>query len=98
MAKKRNGPLRAIGGVGLRASPEEAFGFRVGKKIEDVRLHLGPALVVTAGPEIRLLRPFKTFLLGKQVQIGCSFANISMQMRQPLESFVTTTSGKRRGG
>jgi c-di-GMP-binding flagellar brake protein YcgR len=87
----------SIGGVGLRATPEEAFGFRVGKKIEDVRLHLGPALMVTADLEIRLLRPFKTFLLGEQVQIGCSFVNISMQMQQTLESFVTTTSGKRRG-
>jgi hypothetical protein len=89
------GPL-AESVCGPRPRKRSAFGLV--KKIEDVRLHLGPALVVTADLEIRLLRPFKTFLLGKQVQIGCSFANISMQMRQTLESFVTTTSGKRRGG
>lgn len=87
----------SVGGVGLRASPAEAIGLRVGKKIDDVQLQLGPALVVRADLEIRLLRRFKTFLLGEQVQIGCSFANISMQMQQTLESFVTTTSGKRRG-
>jgi c-di-GMP-binding flagellar brake protein YcgR len=88
----------SLGGVGLRATPEQAFGLRLGKKLDDVRLELGPALVVVADLEIRLLRPFKTFLLGEQVQIGCSFASISMQMQQNLESLVTTTSGRRRGG
>ncbi|MFL6674523.1 MAG: flagellar brake protein [Massilia sp.] len=83
----------SLGGVGLRATPEEAFGMRVGKKLEDVRLQLGPALTVTADLEIRLLRPFKTFLLGEQVQIGCSFVNISMQMQQNLERLVTNRRG-----
>jgi c-di-GMP-binding flagellar brake protein YcgR len=87
----------SLGGVGMRATPEQAFGLRIGKKLEDVRLELGPALVVVADLEIRLLRPFKTFLLGEQVQIGCSFASIAMQMQRNLESFVTTTSRRRRG-
>lgn len=87
----------SIGGVGMRATPEQAFGLRVGRKLEDVRLELGPALVLIADLEIRLLRPFKTFLLGEQVQIGCSFASISMQMKQNLEKLVTDTGGRRRG-
>ncbi len=83
-------------GVGLRATPEQCFGLHVGKKLEGVRLELGPNLVITADLEVRLLRPFRTFLLGEQVQIGCSFAGISMQMQQTLERFVTTGAVERR--
>jgi c-di-GMP-binding flagellar brake protein YcgR len=72
------------GGVGLRATREEAKGFFVGRQLEGVRLQLGPALVVTADLEIRLLRPFRTFLLGEQVQVGCRFTNISMQVQQSI--------------
>lgn len=84
------------GGVGMRASPEQCFGLHVGKKLVGVRLELGPALVVTADLEVRLMRPFRTFLLGEQVQIGCSFASISMQMQQTLERFLTTGRTERR--
>jgi c-di-GMP-binding flagellar brake protein YcgR len=79
----------SIGGVGMRATPEQAIRLRVGKKLEAVRLELGPALVMVADLEVRLLRPFRTFLLGEQVQVGCSFASISMQMQQNLEKMVT---------
>lgn len=77
------------GGVGMRASPEQCFGLHVGKKLDGVRLELGPNLVLTADLEVRLLRPFRTFLLGEQVQVGCSFVSISMQIQQTLERFVT---------
>lgn len=84
------------GGVGMRATPELCFGLNVGKKLLGVRLELGPALVVIADLEVRLMRPFRTFLLGDQVQIGCSFASISMQMQQTLERFLTTGQAERR--
>jgi len=84
------------GGVGLRATPDQCFGLMIGKKLLGVRLELGPALVIVADLEVRLLRPFRTFLLGEQVQIGCSFASISMQMQQTLERFVTTGLPERR--
>lgn len=84
------------GGVGLRATPEQCFGLTVGKKLEGVRLELGPALVLIADLEVRLLRPFRTFLLGDQVQVGCSFASISMQMQETLERFVTSGAPERR--
>ncbi|WP_137173842.1 flagellar brake protein [Massilia sp. HP4] len=84
------------GGVGMRASPEQCFGLHVGKKLIGVRLELGPALMVVADLEVRLMRPFRTFLLGDQVQIGCSFVNISMQLQQTLERFVTTGQPERR--
>lgn len=87
----------SLGGVGLRAAPEQAVGLRVGKQINNVRIALGPELVLTADLQIRLLRPFKTFLLGDQVQIGCSFAGISLAMQQSIERLLTATSRKRRG-
>jgi c-di-GMP-binding flagellar brake protein YcgR len=76
------------GGVGLRATPEQALELYVGKKLDGVLLELGTALVVSADLEVRLLRPFRTFLLGQQVQVGCRISNISMQMRQTLERAV----------
>jgi hypothetical protein len=80
----------------MRATPEQCFGLHVGKKLDGVRLELGPNLVIMADLEVRLMRPFRTFLLGEQVQIGCSFTGISMQMQQTLERFVTTGAVERR--
>lgn len=76
------------GGVGLRATPDQAHELHVGKRLKGVELELGPSLVVHADLEVRLLRPFRTFLLGQQVQVGCRISNISMQMRQHLDRAV----------
>ena len=78
----------SCGGVGLRATPQQATELFVGKRLKGVELELGPSLVVNADLEIRLLRPFRTFLLGQQVQVGCRISNISMQMREQLERAV----------
>ena len=83
------------GGVGLRATPEQALELYVGKKLEGVLLEMGTTLVVTADLEVRLLRPFRTFLLGQQVQVGCRISNISMQMRQTLERAVDKIQKRR---
>jgi c-di-GMP-binding flagellar brake protein YcgR len=85
----------SLGGVGLRATPEQAYEFYVGKKLEGVELELGPSLAITADLEVRLLRPFRTFLLGQQVQVGCRISNISMQMKQRLERAVSKVQMKR---
>jgi c-di-GMP-binding flagellar brake protein YcgR len=83
------------GGVGLRATPEQALELYVGRKLEGVLLEMGTTLVVTADLEVRLLRPFRTFLLGQQVQVGCRISNISMQMRQSLERAVDKVQKRR---
>jgi c-di-GMP-binding flagellar brake protein YcgR len=83
------------GGVGLRATPEQAMELYVGKKLDGVQLELGTTLAITADLEVRLLRPFRTFLLGQQVQVGCRISNITMQMRQTLEKAVTTVQKRR---
>jgi c-di-GMP-binding flagellar brake protein YcgR len=76
------------GGVGMRATPAEALELYVGKRLMGGELELGPALVIRADLEVRLLRPFRTFLLGQQVQVGCRIVGISMQMREHLEGAV----------
>lgn len=83
------------GGVGLRATPEQAYELYVGKKLEGVELQLGNSLSIQADLEVRLLRPFRTFLLGQQVQVGCRISNISMQMRQSLERAVNTAQRRK---
>lgn len=83
------------GGVGLRATPDQAYELYVGKKLEGVHLELGHSLAVTADLEVRLLRPFRTFLLGQQVQVGCRISNISMQMRQSLDRAVNTAQKRK---
>jgi c-di-GMP-binding flagellar brake protein YcgR len=83
------------GGVGLRATPEQALELYVGKKLDGVLLELGSSLVVSADLEVRLLRPFRTFLLGQQVQVGCRISNISMHMRQTLDRAVNTAQKRR---
>lgn len=83
------------GGVGLRATPAQALELYVGKKLDNVELEMGPSLVVMADLEVRLLRPFRTFLLGPQVQVGCRISNISVQMRQSLDRAVTKVEQRR---
>jgi c-di-GMP-binding flagellar brake protein YcgR len=83
------------GGVGLRATPEQALELYVGKKLDGVLLEMGPTLVITADLEVRLLRPFRTFLLGQQVQVGCRISNITMQMRHSLERAVDKVQKRR---
>jgi c-di-GMP-binding flagellar brake protein YcgR len=85
----------SLGGVGLRATPEQAYEFYVGKKLEGVELELGPSLTIVADLEVRLLRPFRTFLLGQQVQVGCRISNINMQMKQRLERAVSKVLTRR---
>jgi len=81
--------------VGLRATPDQALELYVGKKLESVTLEMGTSLMVTADLEVRLLRPFRTFLLGPQVQVGCRIFNITMQMRQTLDRAVNTIQRRR---
>lgn len=83
------------GGVGMRATPEQALELYVGKKLEGVELELGPSLAINADLEIRLMRPFRTFLLGQQVQVGCRISNMTMQMRQSLERAVEKAKKRR---
>ena len=85
----------SLSGVGLRATPTQAYELHIGKKLEGVQLDLGPSLTIQADLEVRLLRPFRTFLLGEQVQIGCRISKIEMVMKQRLERAVSAVQRKR---
>ncbi|MGO4377475.1 flagellar brake protein [Pseudoduganella sp. RAF53_2] len=74
----------AIGGVGMRCSPREAVGLHVGRKLQRVRLELGPETVVICDLDIRLVRHYRSFLLGDQVQIGCQFMNMPPNTQEDL--------------
>ena len=72
------------GGVGMRAAPRDCVGLNVGRKLQRVRLELGPDSIMIADLEVRLSRTFRSFLLGEQVQIGCQFTNLSPAMQEEL--------------
>ncbi|MCP2006592.1 c-di-GMP-binding flagellar brake protein YcgR [Duganella sp. HSC-15S17] len=74
----------SAGGVGMRAPPRDCVGLYVGRKLQRVRLELGPDSVMIADLDIRLSRTFRSFLLGEQVQIGCQFVNLSPSMQEEL--------------
>ncbi len=74
----------SAGGVGMRAPPRDTVGLHVGRKLQRVRLELGPDTVMIADLEVRLSRTFRSFLLGEQVQIGCQFINLSPAMQEEL--------------
>lgn len=78
----------SAGGVGMRAAPRDAQGLHVGRKLQRVRLELGPDSVMIADLEIRLSRTFRSFLLGDQVQIGCQFVNLSPMMQEELHRLL----------
>jgi len=86
LTTKRSLPLYdfSICGLGMRTEPQGAMGLRVGKKIEDVRLEIGEESV-HVDIEIRVVRRFRTFLLGEQVQIGCKFNNLTEETLQKLK-------------
>ncbi|RZT10126.1 c-di-GMP-binding flagellar brake protein YcgR, contains PilZNR and PilZ domains [Duganella sp. CF402] len=89
----------SAGGVGMRAAPRDAVGLHVGKKLQRVRLELGPDSVMIADLEVRLSRTFRSFLLGEQVQIGCQFANLSPAMEEELKRLLDKlNSSKQRFG
>lgn len=78
----------SAGGVGMRAAPRDAVGLHVGRKLQRVRLELGPDSVMIADLEVRLSRTFRSFLLGEQVQIGCQFINLSPAMHEELKRLL----------
>jgi c-di-GMP-binding flagellar brake protein YcgR len=78
----------SLGGVGLRCARNEAKGLFKGRKLEDVRLELGPETVVVADLEIRLSRAYRSFLLGEQLHIGCKFINLSPEMEREIAALA----------
>lgn len=85
----------SAGGVGMRAAPRDAVGLHVGRKLQRVRLELGPETVMIADLEVRLSRTFRSFLLGEQVQIGCQFTNMSPIMQEELSRVLDKLNSRK---
>lgn len=68
----------SLGGVGLCATAQQARDLKVGTVLRGVRLELGPALVMVADLEVRVVRPMRG---GERVRVGCSLVSIAMRMR-----------------
>jgi hypothetical protein len=86
----------SAGGVGMRAAPRDTVGLHVGRKLQRVRLELGPDTVMIADLEVRLSRTFRSFLLGEQVQIGCQFLNLSPSMQDELTRQLNALNASRQ--
>lgn len=71
----------ATGGIGMHAPPQAAAALHVGQKLKNVQVRLGPALSIVADLEVRMLRPFRSYLLGEQVQVGCRYDRIEMEIQ-----------------
>lgn len=84
------------GGVGMRCAPRDAQGLHVGRKLQRVRLELGPDAVIIADLEIRLSRTYRSFLLGEQVQIGCQFLNMSEGMKDDLARLIDKMNSRHK--
>jgi c-di-GMP-binding flagellar brake protein YcgR len=84
------------GGIGMRCAPRDAQGLHVGRKLQRVRLELGPDAVIIADLEIRLSRTYRSFLLGEQVQIGCQFLNMSAGMQDDLARLIDRMNSRNR--
>jgi flagellar brake protein len=88
----------AIGGVGMRCAPRDAVGLNQGRRLQRVRLELGPETTIICDLDIRLVRRYRSFLLGEQVQIGCQFVNLPQatldEIRKALENINLARIGR----
>jgi hypothetical protein len=80
----------------MRCPPRDAVGLHVGRKLQRVRLDMGPGSVLICDLEIRLARHFRSFLLGEQVQIGCQFLNMSENMKDDLAKLIDKMNSRNR--
>jgi c-di-GMP-binding flagellar brake protein YcgR len=81
----------SMGGIGLHCSKFRAKGLLRGRKLQDVRLHLGAESVTINELEIRCTRAFRSFLLGEQLHIGCMFTNMAPEAEETLKRVLMRT-------
>lgn len=78
----------SLGGLGLRGAVDQGQGIFVGQKLTQVRLVLvGHAALVT-DLEVRSYRFHRSFLIGEQLHVGCSFIELGPQAEQELKDLL----------
>lgn len=86
----------SLGGIGLRCSKKDAKGLIRGRKLQDVRLELGPDTVIVTDLEVRLSRAYRSFLLGEQLHIGCKFINMPPEMEGEIAGLLDKMNNSQR--
>ena len=85
-----------LGGVALRAAPEIARSFFVGRRIARVQLELGHDDELTTELEVRSKRVWRSYLLGEQVLLGCVFMSQTAEERALLQQMLEQLMEERR--
>lgn len=74
----------SLGGISLHCAKLNAKGLIKGRKVQEVVLELGDVTVEVAELEVRYLRPFRSFLLGEQVHLGCMFTKLAPEEQSKI--------------
>lgn len=82
----------SLGGISLHCSKINAKGLIKGRKVHDVVLELGDETVEVAELEVRYTRPFRSFLLGEQVHLGCMFTKLAPEQESKLKQVLAQIS------
>jgi c-di-GMP-binding flagellar brake protein YcgR len=82
----------SLGGIGLHCSKNEAKGLLKGRKLLAVQLELGPDTVIVTDLEVRYTRPFRSFLMGEQLHVGCKFINLAPEAESELKRLLQATT------
>lgn len=84
----------SLGGIGLHCAKARAKGLLRGRKLQDVRLTLGEEVIRIDEMEIRCSRPFRSFLLGEQLHLGCKFSSLPEEAAGQLQRVLGRTPEK----
>ncbi|MBV8379516.1 MAG: flagellar brake protein [Paucibacter sp.] len=87
----------SLGGVGLRGPVEEGHSILVGQTLA-ARLVLEDRTALTVPLEVRSRRPFRSFLAGPQLHLGCRFAGLSDAASGELRALLERLEMERRRG
>jgi flagellar brake protein len=78
----------SLGGLGLRAAARDLTALPIGLRLSRVCLELDGGDVLLVDLEVRRCQPFRSYLLGEQLHIGCSFIHMTPEARSSIDRFV----------
>ena len=78
----------SLGGVGLHCTKSTAKGLIKGRKLHEVEMEMGDEIIVVTEMEIRYTRPFRSFLLGEQLHLGCMFTKLTAEAESQIKSVL----------
>jgi c-di-GMP-binding flagellar brake protein YcgR len=82
----------SLGGIGLHCSKLQAKGLLKGRKLHEVQLEMGPDTVLVVDLEVRFTRPFRSFLMGEQLHVGCMFVNLAPEAESEIRRLLQASA------